>query len=79
VRSWAATDPARSRPRTELPIWLNEPWNELVETIPVDLEVTARSYKALQRRRDIRSAADLLRLVLIYALTLSLRVTATWF
>jgi hypothetical protein len=63
---------------TELPVWLNEPWNELVETIPVDLEVTARSYKALRRRRDIRSAADLLRLVLIYALTLSLRTTALW-
>jgi hypothetical protein len=63
---------------TELPVWLNEPWNELVETIPVDLEATARSYKALQRCRGICSADGLLRLVLIYALTLSLRVTALW-
>ena len=63
---------------TELPIWLNESWNELVETIPVDLEATAQSCNALQRRRGIRSATDLLRMVLIYALTLSLRATALW-
>jgi hypothetical protein len=57
----------------ELPDWLDRGWDELASTIPVDLEATAQACGALQRRRSIRSAADLLRLVLIYAFTLSLR------
>jgi hypothetical protein len=45
----------------------------------VDLEASARSYRALRRRRRIRSAAELLRLCLAYVLgRLSLRTLAAW-
>ena len=43
----------------------------------VDLEATAREFKAIQRRGKIRDAASLLRLILMYAVGhLSLRATA---
>ncbi len=57
---------------------LKRDWDELVETIPDDLEASARAHGALLRRRGIQSAADLLRLILIYATLLSLRNTALW-
>jgi len=53
-------------------------WSELVKTIPDDLETSAKEYQALRRRRGITSSADLLRLILIYAIVLSLRLTAVW-
>ena len=45
---------------------------------PEDLEASARARGALRRRRVIRSAPDLLRLVLGYCCGLSLRETGCW-
>jgi hypothetical protein len=53
-------------------------WQGLVKQIPDDLETSAKKYKALRRRRGIKSGADLLRLNLLYAIVLSLRLTAIW-
>ena len=53
-------------------------WDELVESIPDDLEKSAREYGAIERCRKIKSAADLLRINLIYAVALSLLTTAVW-
>ncbi|HEX2187143.1 MAG TPA: transposase [Chloroflexota bacterium] len=45
----------------------------------IDLEASARTYRALLRRRGIRTAAQLLRLCLAYVLGgLSLRMLAAW-
>jgi hypothetical protein len=57
---------------------LTKEWPELVKTIPDDLETSAKEYQALRRRRGIKSGADLLRLILLYAIVLSLRLTAVW-
>ena len=48
---------------------LSGTWTALVSTVAraVDLEATARQFKALQRKRKIRTAEALLRLVLIWA------------
>ena len=56
-------------------------WSELVERLPVDLDLsaTARQFGAFHRARDIGNAEDLLRLALIYATSsLSLRSTVAW-
>jgi hypothetical protein len=54
-------------------------WRQVVALIPVDLDATARADKALQRRRAIRSAEDLLRLILVYALgDWSLQLVGAW-
>ncbi|MDI7275117.1 MAG: transposase [Anaerolineae bacterium] len=54
-------------------------WERVVNLIPLDLELSARTEKALQRRRKVRSGADLLRMVLGYALgDWSLRLTGAW-
>lgn len=55
---------------------LTENWEELVGAIPDSLEVSAKKCQALRRRRGIKSANNLLRLILLYATTLSLRQTA---
>jgi hypothetical protein len=57
---------------------LAQDWDELVKTIPDDLDASAQEHGALRRHREIKSAANLLRLVLIYATVLSLRTTALW-
>jgi hypothetical protein len=58
---------------------LNRHWQQVLEMLPPDLEESARQTKALQRRRETRSAADLLRLVLLYTVCdLSLRLTGLW-
>jgi len=58
---------------------LEEEWAETLQTIPVDLEETARETKALQRRREIKTATDLLRLVLAYSVCdWSLRLVGLW-
>lgn len=52
-------------------------WREVLELLPCGYEEEARARGALVRRRRIRSAGDLLRLVLLYAVgDLSLRLTA---
>ncbi len=43
-------------------------WQRVLAGLPADLEVRARECRALVRRRAVRSAADLLRLLLVYAL-----------
>src|SRR5579862_2905937 len=56
-------------------------WPAVVERIEraVDLEATARACGLLQRKRQVRSAADLLRLALAYGPGgQSLRQTAAW-
>jgi len=58
---------------------VDEEWNEALETIPVDLERTARETKALLRRREIKHAVDLLRLVLAYCVCdWPLRLVGLW-
>lgn len=57
---------------------LTKDWEELVESIPDDLEASAREYGAMRRTRKIGSAVDLLRIILIYATVLSLLTTAVW-
>jgi DDE family transposase len=60
---------------------LQEKWESLLGMLPrrFDLEETLRQSGALVRRRAIRSAETLLRLVLVYSLCgLSLRATAAW-
>ena len=61
-----------------IPDFLSRDWDELVSTIPDDLEASAKEHGALRRHRGIKSAADLLRLILIYATVLSLLTTALW-
>ncbi len=58
---------------------IDEEWEAASATIPVDLERTAQETKALQRRREIKTAKDLLRLVLAYSVCdWSLRLVGLW-
>jgi hypothetical protein len=57
----------------------DEEWSHVLNLLPANLEESARQAHALQRRRETRRAADLLRLVLLYAVgDLSLRLTGLW-
>lgn len=68
--------PAENRLKFE---WVLQDWHEVQQALPIDLERTARAAKALQRKREIRSAGDLLRWVFCYALSdWSLRLVAAW-
>ncbi len=59
---------------------LEQNWAELSQLLPSDFETSAWATGALVRRREVRSALDLLRLILHYALSgLSLRLVAAWF
>ncbi len=54
-------------------------WEHVLRALPVDLEATARQAGALTRRRQVGTAADLLRIVLAYAVCdFSLRVLGAW-
>jgi hypothetical protein len=58
---------------------IEQDWQRVLDLMPLDLEASARAEKALQRRRKVQSAVDLLRMVLSYALgDLSLRLTGAW-
>ncbi len=58
---------------------VTEDWQKIAAEFPMDLEASARETKALQRKREIRSAVDLLRLVWMYALSdWSLRLIGAW-
>ncbi len=58
---------------------VDKDWEEVLSIIPVDLEQSARESKALQRRREIKRASDLLRLVLAYSLCdWPLRLVGMW-
>jgi len=66
-------------PLTEPAQTLLDDWEHLLQMLPPDLEATARQTGAFQRPRQIRSAGDLLRLVLMYALSdPSLRLLGAW-
>lgn len=54
-------------------------WEEVAQIIPDDLEATAVETGALVRRRGIRRALDLLRIIMVYAFCdWSLRLVGTW-
>jgi hypothetical protein len=58
---------------------IDEKWTTLIRPLEPDLEESARQDKALIRRRVIQSAANLLRLVMLYvARDFSLRQTGAW-
>jgi hypothetical protein len=50
-------------------VWRDQEWARVRERLPPDLEASARASGALRRRREVRSGAALLRLVLAYALS----------
>ncbi len=62
---------------SQKPLLFLEDWSDVVRSIADDLDASAKAHRAL-RRRGIQSGATLLRLILIYALVLSLRLTAVW-
>lgn len=58
---------------------VDEDWQALSNRIPVDIDTLARETKALQRRREVKSALDLLRLVLAYSVCdWPLRLVGVW-
>ena len=58
---------------------LENEWQYVLNMMPADLEESAAAKLALQRRRQIASASDLLRLALAYGVCdMSLRQTAAW-
>ena len=64
-----------------IPIPQGWTWDTIVERLEerLDLETTCRSHGAIKRSRKIKTAAQLLRLILGYVLSsLSFRGTATW-
>ena len=61
------------------PTAIEEDWPFLLTLLPPDLETTAREMGAFERKRQVRCAADLLRLALVYGFGgLSLHATAVW-
>jgi hypothetical protein len=64
-----------------VPSLVGEDWTTILQSLSssVDLETMAKETKALLRKREIKRAADLLRLVLAYAVCdWSLRLVAVW-
>jgi hypothetical protein len=60
-------------------VQLCEQWSEVESKLGLELEASARQANALLRRREIRSASDLLRLVLVYCeQDWSLRQLGVW-
>jgi Transposase DDE domain len=54
-------------------------WEIVSSRIPVDIETLAKETKALQRKRQVKSPLDLLRLVLAYSICdWSLRLVGAW-
>lgn len=77
-------NPGRLGEDREDPAWgeiqeLPVNWENFQEKLGIDLEGTARASKAFQRKREIRRAQDLLRLILFYAMSdWPLRLVAAW-
>ncbi len=70
---------SRRRSRQRCGVQQDGDWQEVLAALPADLAEMARAEGAFCRCRQVRSAADLLRLVCVYALgDLSLRLTAGW-
>lgn len=58
---------------------VDERWETVLALIPADLEQSVQKTKALQRRREIKCAEDLLRLVLAYSVCdWPLRLVGLW-
>ena len=58
---------------------VGDDWTDMASRIPVDIEALARETKALQRKREVRSGLDLLRLVMAYSVCdWSLRLVGAW-
>ena len=58
---------------------VGQDWEQMLLALPSDLDKSAEVSGALRRRRGIRSAADLLRIILAYAVCdWSLRVVGAW-
>jgi hypothetical protein len=58
---------------------VGDEWTQVCGRIPVDVEGLAKETKALQRKREVRSALDLLRMVLAYSVCdWSLRLVGSW-
>jgi Transposase DDE domain len=58
---------------------LEQEWQTLVTMLPPNLEQLARASGALERRRELTAAQDLVRLAFVYSFCgLSLRSTASW-
>jgi hypothetical protein len=58
---------------------VEQEWGQVVKRLPADLEETARTEQALRRCREVRSAADLLRLIFAYVLCdWPLRLVGAW-
>ena len=64
------SQPVRSEVQTAIetchPL-VGDDWLQVCGRIPVDIEALAKETKAIQRKREVKSAPDLLRLVLAYA------------
>jgi hypothetical protein len=58
---------------------VDEKWFHLLNMLPQGLDASARLNGAVERFREVRSGADLIRLILVYALSdLSLKDVAAW-
>jgi hypothetical protein len=56
-----------------------ESWGETTQRLKLDLEGSARETGALERRREIRSASDLLRIIFMYVVSdWSFRLVGAW-
>jgi hypothetical protein len=47
---------------------VNSEWDQISKRFPIDIEASCKENKVIQRRREVRSGKDLLRLVLAYAI-----------
>jgi len=61
---------------TEIIPQIQEKWEDILRVLPAELDESARRCQAMTRARNIRNGSDLLRLILIYAMLQSLRVSA---
>lgn len=67
------------REQHELTHWPEPDWTLLPSALATDLDASARTHQALVRQRKLHGAANLLRLVLAYAVCdWSLRLVAAW-
>lgn len=58
---------------------VGDDWNQVCDRIPVDVEMLAQETKAPQRKREVKSGLDLLRVVLTYSMCdWSLRLVGVW-
>ena len=65
--------------RSEQSVLIDASWNDVLRWLPPDLDQMAKDEFGFRRRGSFKSAANLLRLALAYAVSdLSLRSTAAW-